>query len=82
MKKSILIVALLAGCATSEKIIGPDGSPHHLITCNTVVHCYEKSRKICKGNYTIVNTSTQVMGVTNVPNSSTNLLIKCESPES
>lgn len=84
MKKflSLLLCVLfvnLAGCATAKKIIGPDGTANHLISCHSTEYCYEKAREVCGGNYKIVNTSTESSGANGVTSSTTNLLVKCDN---
>lgn len=78
MKYLILISALaMTACMSIQPkpVTGPDGSQDQLISCMKVEDCYNQARKICKGNYKIINTSTESLG--NEGFSSTNLLIKC-----
>lgn len=81
MKKiSLLFVFLgLVSCTTSQKIIGPDGTDNHLISCYETAGCYSKAREVCGGNYKIVNTSTETSGSNGVTGTEIKLLIKCES---
>jgi len=58
--------------------VGPDGSPHYLISCEYgIQNCYERARETCQGNYEIINTSQRVSGVNDIVSSSNDLLIKC-----
>lgn len=75
----VLVALVISGCATYEKIEGPDGTPHLLVRCTDVKDCYSKAREVCGGNYKIVNSSqsmggSQVNAVTDI-----NLLVKCDS---
>jgi hypothetical protein len=70
----------LFGCATrSEVIPGPDGTPHHLISCSYAKSCYQKAAELCAGKYKIVNSSTTTSGGgPNTPVSSDiDMLVKC-----
>lgn len=67
----------LAGCITSPKpVVGPDGTPNQLLSCTAIEDCYSQARKICNGNYKIVNTSNENLGGDSP--SINNLLVKCE----
>ena len=74
-----MIFFLLSGCATSTSIVGPDGSEHQLVKCETVDYCYEKAREVCGGNYKIVNSNTVTNGNNGNVSTNTNILIKCEN---
>ena len=79
LKIVILILCLnLVGCTTAQVINGPDGTPHHLITCDYIKGCYEKATEVCGGKYQIANTSSEVSGSAQITTSSTNLLVKCQ----
>ena len=76
----ILITIVIVGCASSEKITGPDGSEHILIACTEIKDCYKEARKACQGNYKIVNSASETnTQVTQVTTTSQNLLIKCSN---
>ena len=63
---------------TLSKIInGPDGTPHHLVSCSYIESCYESATEVCGGKYKIVNTSNEVSGDAQSTSSTTNLLVKC-----
>jgi hypothetical protein len=75
----LIFVFATAACAstTVENVNGPDGSPHHLITCSDVKDCYERATKGC-GKYQIINTSNQIYRDTRGrPDTMTKLLVKC-----
>jgi hypothetical protein len=76
---STLLALLITACTTSQPKPAPasPGEPAEdkLISCMKVDDCYKQARKICRGDYKILNTSTESLG--NKSLSSTNLLIKC-----
>lgn len=50
----ILTLALLAGCATSQKINRPDGSAEYIIQCGAGTGwdvCYSKANELCSTGY-------------------------------
>jgi len=67
----ILIAFALAGCASTQTVVGPDGTEHQLLTCTFMSSCYDKAAELCEGRYKIVSTSEAWNS------SSTHLLIKC-----
>ncbi|NQZ78433.1 MAG: hypothetical protein HRT61_20335 [Ekhidna sp.] len=75
---AIVGALLLASCASSKVITGPDGTNHLLVTCESIEYCYEKAREDCGGKYKIINTSSEVTGTEMITTSSNQLLIKCE----
>lgn len=81
MNKNIFILAILlivTSCATSQQIIGPDGTLHELITCeNGVASCYEKATEMCGGKYDIINSSSQMHGSKKYVATEISLLVKC-----
>ena len=81
IKASILTMLLsgLSGCVTATPIIGPDGTKNILIECDDIKDCYSKALEVCKGNYSIVNTSTETGGSSGVVSTVTSLLVKCDS---
>lgn len=74
-----LLIFLLLGCASTETIEGPDGTPHELVRCINIKRCYERARDACGGNYEIINTSNNVTGAQMQAMSDINLLVKCWS---
>ncbi len=77
---SIVLLSFLASCVVSPKIInGPDGTPHHLVSCSYIESCYESATEVCGGKYKIVNTSNEVSGDAQSTSSTTNLLVKCSN---
>jgi hypothetical protein len=89
MKKSNLSILymttflVLTSCAVpTKKIIGPDGTENHLISCGYIETCYEKAREVCLGPYKIVNTSTDTAGSDGMTRSTMSLLVKCNSTAS
>lgn len=70
---------MLGACVSAKAITGPDGSVNHLISCPSIETCYNKARQVCRGNYDIVNTSSEVSGLNGSTNSTTKLLVKCQS---
>lgn len=77
--KLLFLSCLVFGCAaTSEKIIGPDGTSHQLVTCSSGIEgCYEKVREVCGGKYKIINTSSETDGMDGNVSTNTKLLVKC-----
>lgn len=59
MKTFATLVPLfvLAGCATSKQIVGPNGTPAHSIRCGAaaVDACYEKAGEVCPNGYSVLN---------------------------
>jgi hypothetical protein len=68
----------LMGCASTNKIIGPDGTENLMVRCLNVEGCYSDAREQCGGNYQIVNTTTESNNTTNGIFTMQNMLIKCE----
>ena len=59
------LVALLAGCATSTQIVGPNGTLAHAIRCGAAVPdmCLAKAGELCPNGYTVVSSrDSQYMG--------------------
>ncbi len=59
MKNALLAwfaVAVLAGCASAERIQRPGGKPAYVITCGSIAsaNCYSKAAEVCPGGYTVV----------------------------
>lgn len=73
-------ISSLVSCASPQPIIGPDGTPHQLVTCGSIQLCYKEAREACQGNYKIINTSNETVGdMHGGVNSWTKLLVKCEN---
>lgn len=55
MRKYLLAVLLLSGCATSTKMYGPDGKEYFFIACDgagvPMSICYEKALEVCPNGY-------------------------------
>lgn len=82
-KITFLLLALtFSACALGPRapqiVTGPDGTPHHLISCGTIEVCYEEAAKHCQGKYKIVNTSSETSGDPEYVSSVQKLLVKCE----
>lgn len=73
----LLFLLSISGCVTSKVITGPDGSPHHLISCGDIENCYEKAAELC-GKYKIINNSTVTSGGNGTTSTTQKVLIKCE----
>lgn len=60
---------ILAGCATSTEIRGPNGQIAHLIECPgaalTMGTCYEKANDLCPSGYNVLD-AQQELGATMV----------------
>lgn len=57
MKRWLLIIVMLviSGCATSQKVIRPDGAGEYLIQCGSGTGwnvCYSKANEVCPAGYT------------------------------
>ena len=87
----ILLVLLLAGCATSTKSYLPDGSMGYSIQCSGSAqswgNCYEKAGELCgaKGYEIVAGGTDHTSAVIAGPNgmvggsgSTRNLLVKCK----
>ena len=48
-----VLFTLLAGCATSKSIQGPNGTEAFVISCrgNNIEDCYEKAAEVCPNGY-------------------------------
>lgn len=59
MKKLLLLTLVIMiniGCFTlSKRIKGPDGSQQLQITCKDISHCYERARKECGSDFTVID---------------------------
>ncbi len=61
MRFAYLVVAalpfLLAGCATSRPVQGPNGGTAYFIKCGSAVidACYEEAAKVCPKGYTFAD---------------------------
>lgn len=61
----LLGIVLLAGCATSKQIVGPNGTPAHAIRCGAAVAdaCLEKAGEVCPKGYIVLNSrGSQYLG--------------------
>jgi hypothetical protein len=72
-------VATLTACSATRTLVGPDGTEHRLVSCGSIENCYEEARKDCRGNYDIVNTTSETTSSPNGVLSVQNLLIKCQA---
>ncbi len=54
MLKYLGILLLVVSCASVKKITLPDGREGHLLDCTSKSRCYEEARKVCNGNYDIL----------------------------
>jgi len=75
----ILFLLFLCACSTPTSLIGPDGTPHFIVKCGHIEQCYREARKLCEGNYEIVNTTTSTDVFNRQSTISQDLLIKCEN---
>ena len=59
MISAVLLASVLAACATSTKIVGPNGTPAYTIACGAAMigSCYEKAGEICPAGYITLNSS-------------------------
>jgi len=51
---TVLMLAALAGCTTTQEIRRPDGSSEYLIACGASLGwnmCYEKANEVCPMGY-------------------------------
>jgi len=53
----VVIVGILAGCATASQSVGPNGGPAYSIACGAAVphKCLEKAGQVCPNGYTVLN---------------------------
>ena len=71
------LLLLLGSCASASRITGPDGTAHHLISCEMgIEHCYEKATEICH-TYKIIDNSSETTGGA-ITTTTNKLLVKCE----
>ncbi|MES2528087.1 MAG: hypothetical protein V4598_13415 [Bdellovibrionota bacterium] len=80
MRKSKLFVLLiLAACASSKNVTGPDGTPHKLITCSQLGKCFEKAAEVCEGSFKQVETKVETIpGYNGTTTEEVKILVKCE----
>jgi hypothetical protein len=55
---ALLVVTLLAGCTTSERILRPGGQVEYLIACGSGTGCnicYSKANELCPTGYTTLS---------------------------
>lgn len=59
MRSALILVALLAGCASSTEIKGPGGQVAHLIECPgsavPMGACFEKANDLCPSGYNVLD---------------------------
>ena len=60
-----ILAVLLAGCATSKPIQGPNGTQAFLIKCGSAVidACYEEAAKVCPKGYDMVDRQANPNGL-------------------
>lgn len=71
MRKILMTLAVTTlSCGTgSQTVIGPDGTPHHSISCRrTIENCYAEAASMCPNGYDIVDSGSDSR-IVNVPNS-------------
>ena len=62
---SIFVIVILAACATSKPILGPNGTTAYFIKCGSAVidACYAEAAKVCPNGYTFVDRQANLNGV-------------------
>lgn len=58
MLKYLCALLLLASCSTVQKVTLPDGREGHALECPTKADCYQEARKVCNGNYEILESGS------------------------
>jgi hypothetical protein len=61
--KNLMALAMLAlaGCASADRIYGPDGQPAYVINCawgapgNALSSCYSKAMEVCPRGYAMLD---------------------------
>jgi len=81
--KSLTFYSLLLSlfsCATSNQVIGPDGTEYQIVNCEKERHCRKEAKKICKGNYELLNTDTEIdsAAFNGMTVTTFNFLVKCQ----
>jgi len=71
------IILNLCSCVTVTPITGPDGSTNQLVSGYSVEACYKRAREVCRGDYSIINSSTDTSSAQQNSSTTTNLLVKC-----
>lgn len=54
----ILVLALVAGCTTTQEIRRPNGDVEYLIACGASLGwniCYERANEVCPNGYTTIS---------------------------
>jgi hypothetical protein len=75
-----LVLILLAACASSKNVKGPDGTPHKLITCSQLGKCLEKAAEECEGNFRQRESNvTTIPGYNGTTTEEIKLLVECEN---
>lgn len=73
-----LVFALSSCCGYSDRVIGPDGTTHYLVSCSNAYYCYQRASEICGGPYQIVNTTTDPNNYDGTSWAETRMLVKCQ----
>lgn len=52
----------LGGCTYAKAFVTPDGKPAYLVDCTDfdMTVCHARARKVCGGNYTVLNQSARI----------------------
>ena len=57
-------VLMLGGCASAQKVYGPDGNEYVRISCDgsaiPMSTCYKKALKVCPGGYYLAGEQNQI----------------------
>ena len=85
-----LLAAFMGGCASSQKIIGPDGNTAYAIECSdeglTWNDCLAEAGKVCPSGYTILRENKESgnafradkYGISLRPVQSREMLVQCK----
>ena len=78
-KFNYILLFILAACASSKNVTGPDGTPHKLITCSQLGKCFEKAAEVCEGSFEQFDTKVNTIpGPNGTTTEEIKILVKCE----
>jgi hypothetical protein len=80
MKKTIIVLLCAVilstfGCAISQQVITPNGTPGHSLYCEDMFYCYQKAGSLCPHGYTVH--SQAVVGI-GFGDEDVQMLIECK----
>lgn len=76
---NLILITVLAGCATATKMMAPSGKQGYLIKCSSDISgCYEKAAESCPNGYKIANQDKSVSSYEGNLSTSNSMMIECK----